>query len=615
MKYTKWIVLPLVTLALLSGLVAGILRFGLPENKTTAREISNSWHYETNLGQTGEILLPWDLAVPVGTGQIRITTTLPQWEDEGYALHFSTIQQAVEVQVDGETRYTYGAAVDEADFVYYSASHINRVPLSLKDSGKELTIIYSATPLFRIELGLIREVWFGTESDLVIHQFVTSLPFMLTAVFALLSVLSTLLMLSTYRGAPLRANVCTLLLTLIVILPFSAEFSVLWPVLHHAPKLSFLYDWNFFFFDALIAPTAWLVMYASGWNFRGWRGRAALCYGYAFVIAVILSLNGLFQFNLTRPPFMVYSMLLTIFLLIDQKKHGDSDIYHGLALPALVLLGGYYLDYIKYCLMAFPISGKWSVFLQLKLSFQFFTSIALVIFSMLALRVTMTTLVNRRSAAREETLKLQNDQQLLRQSSLAMTERLHLMDEAAHQQSIVAHDRRHFNSTILELLEQGHSQDVIALLKKQTDRSPQKNKYYCENTAINAAVTYYVSLAQSKGIITDINLDIPSNLIIDSLELALTLSNLLENAIHGCEVLPETAPKRIHLVCHHVGRLVLEISNPCTSNIMLDKNGYPTSSLEGHGIGTKSVLAFATKYDGELFYRIENGIFTVRLLV
>lgn len=615
MKYLKWMVLPLVTLALLGGLVAGVLRFGWPQNKTTACELDSLWRYETDLGETGELFLPWDLAVPLGTGLISITIILPQWEAEGYALHFSSIQQAVEVQVGGETRYTYGAGVDATDFVYRSASHINRVPLSMADSGKELTIIYRAPPLFRIELGLIREVWFGVESDLVIHQLLTSLPFMLTAVFALMSVLSTLLMLSTYRGAPLRANFCTLLLAVIVIVPFSAEFAVLWPVFHHAPKLSILYDWSFFFFDALTAPAAWLTLYASGWSFRGWRGRTALLYGYAFVLAVVLSLAGLFNFNLTRPPFMIASMLLTICLLVDQHKHGSVGVYNGLSLSALVLLGGYYLDYVKYCLMVLPITPKWSVFLQLKISFQFFTCIALIIFSMLALRGTMTALVNRRAAAREETLRLQNEQQLLKQSSHAMTERLRLMGEAVQQQRIVAHDRRHFNITLLELLEQGQTENASIFLKRQLETTPKMSKSYCQNQTVNASVCYYAQLAEEKGITVDSSLYIPNELDTDSLELAMAISNLLENAIHGCEDTPAGVAKTITIICRHVGRLALEIKNPCTQDITLDDNDYPTCRQEGHGIGTKSVLAFVKKYDGELFYRVENGVFSVRLLV
>lgn len=615
MKYLKWIVLPLVILSLLIGLLVGVLRFGWPENETTVQELTGPWGYETDAGQTGTLFLPWPLAVPTGTGQVRLTMMLPEWEGEGYALHFSTIQQTVEVMVGGETRYTYGASPGDPDFVYHSASHINRVPLGITDSGKELTIIYSASPLFFIELGLLREVWFGTESDLVLHHFLISLPFMLVAVFALLSVLSTFLMLATYRGAPVLANFCTLLLALIVIMPFTSEFTILWPVFHHAPKLSILCDWSFFFFDALVAPAAWLTMYTANWNFRGWRGRAAHLYGYAFVVAVVLSLAGLFNFNLTRPPFMVASALLTICLLVDRKKHVGSNQPYGLALPALVLLGGYYIDYMKYCLMILPITGKVSVFLQFKLPFQFFTGITLVVFAMLVLRATMSELAHRQSAVREEMSKQKSDAKFLQLSATSMAERLRLMDESAHRQSLAAHDRRHFNSMVLELLEQGQSGEAIAILQQQTASRPVFNKRYCENTAVNAAVCYYAARAEEKEIATDIVLEIPNELSIDSLELAMALANLLENAIHGCDALPDGVKRQIRFTCRHMGRLVLEISNPCTVDSTLDENGYPASRQDGHGLGTKSVFAFAMKYDGELFYRIENGIFIVRLLV
>lgn len=34
-----------------------------------------------------------------------------------------------------------------------------------------------------------------------------------------------------------------------------------------------------------------------------------------------------------------------------------------------ILPAGHYLDYMKYCLMILPVSSRWSVFLQLKISF------------------------------------------------------------------------------------------------------------------------------------------------------------------------------------------------------------------------------------------------------
>lgn len=207
------------------------------------------------------------------------------------------------------------------------------------------------------------------------------------------------------------------------------------------------------------------------------------------------------------------------------------------------------------------------------------------------------------------------DAELLKVSSAAMAERLRLLDEVTYQQSLEAHDRRHFNSMVLELLEQGQSEEAAAILRKQTESALSGGKRCCDNHAVGAIASYYAALAEKRGISTHIQLDIPTELPIDSLELAMALSNLFENAIHGCEALPKGAKKQIHLVCYHVERLILEISNPCTANTTLDKNGYPTARSTTHGIGTQSVLAFAKKYEAELFYRIEKGIFIVRLLV
>lgn len=224
-------------------------------------------------------------------------------------------------------------------------------------------------------------------------------------------------------------------------------------------------------------------------------------------------------------------------------------------------------------------------------------------------------ILSRESVLKEENLRMQNERELLNLSARSMMERLRLMNEAAKQQSIITHDQRHFNSTILELLDQGKLEDAAFLLQKQTKTITRKRQYYCENTTVNATVAYYASMAQSKGIDTNISLEIPNNLDIDSLELSTAIANLLENAIHGCEALPNQAKKHIHFVCHHVGRLVIEISNPCLANTTLDENGYPFSQHESLNIGTKSVIAFASKYDAELLYSIENNIFTVRLLV
>lgn len=213
--------------------------------------------------------------------------------------------------------------------------------------------------------------------------------------------------------------------------------------------------------------------------------------------------------------------------------------------------------------------------------------------------------------------KLNTD--ILQLATVSVAERQRLMDEAVYQQSIVTHDCRHFNCMVLELLEQDRSEEAIAFLRQQIQPKLSYHKNYCDNIAVNAAVSYYATLAEEKGITTNIKLQIPNKLAFDSLEFAMAISNLMENAIHGCQALSARVEKQIYFSCRfscrQVGRLAMEITNPCTADTILNENGSPVSRQEGHGIGTKSVLAFATKYDGELFYHIENNIFSVRMIL
>ena len=223
--------------------------------------------------------------------------------------------------------------------------------------------------------------------------------------------------------------------------------------------------------------------------------------------------------------------------------------------------------------------------------------------------------ISREYDLREENLRMQNNQELLHLSASAMADRIRLLDEAQQQSRIAAHDRRHFNNTLLGLLEQRRTEEAIAFLSHQSGTEPAKVKSYCENTAVNAAVCYYAGLAEDNGITTEISLDIPNSLPVDSLELAMVLSNLLENAIHACEALEKDSERTIRFTCRHVGRLALEISNLCGDSTVLDKNGLPVAKESGHGTGTKSVLTFAEEHGAEVLYQIADGIFRVRMLV
>lgn len=223
--------------------------------------------------------------------------------------------------------------------------------------------------------------------------------------------------------------------------------------------------------------------------------------------------------------------------------------------------------------------------------------------------------VSKEYKLRDENLHMKSNQELLHLSACAMADRIKLLDEAQQQSSIVAHDRRHFNNTLIELLERKKTEDAIEFLRKQSNIKSSKLKNYCENAVINAAVSYYIDLAEKNGISTDISLDIPSFLTIDSLGLAMVISNLIENAIQACKVLKVDREQRIWFTCRYAGRLILEISNTCDATVALNESGLPVAKESGHGVGTKSVLAFAEANEAEIFYQILDGIFRVRMLI
>lgn len=222
-------------------------------------------------------------------------------------------------------------------------------------------------------------------------------------------------------------------------------------------------------------------------------------------------------------------------------------------------------------------------------------------------------ILQREFRVKEENRKMQAEQEYLQLAAGNMSQRLALMEEVSAQNSCAAHDRRHFNNVLLKLLENGETSEAVALLQSYNEAAPKFSKVFCENSAINAAVCHYVGIAEQEDIPVELSLDIPGNLTVDVLELSMVVSNLMENAIQACERLQKNPYLRF--TCRSMGRLLLEMENPCTEGTALDQNGYPITCEEGHGIGSKSVIAFVKKYDGELLYKVENGIFRVRLLV
>ena len=231
-----------------------------------------------------------------------------------------------------------------------------------------------------------------------------------------------------------------------------------------------------------------------------------------------------------------------------------------------------------------------------------FVTVLVYLAMFLSLRKTL-----RESEMREEHLKIQSDRELTRQ-------RLALMDETVRQMSIAQHDNRHFNNTLLALLQQGETDKAAGFIREQSAALPKKPQSYCRNVSVNAAVSYYAQLAHGQGIRCELRLNIPETLSVDELSLAMAISNLMENAINAISLLP-SKKRELRFTAVHTGQLIIEMTNPYEGEVILDDYGLPISSKEGHGKGTQSIYDFVKQCGGELVYEVVGGVFKVRMMV
>ncbi|MBE5905861.1 MAG: GHKL domain-containing protein [Lachnospiraceae bacterium] len=210
--------------------------------------------------------------------------------------------------------------------------------------------------------------------------------------------------------------------------------------------------------------------------------------------------------------------------------------------------------------------------------------------------------------------KLKSDAAILEMAANSMKERLNASEELLSQDRTMRHDRRHFEALILALIQDGRVEEARKCLEERLAQEPHSCRRYCDNTTVNAALMHYVTMAERNHIKVTVAANIPYHPGVDEMQLAIAISNLLENAIHGCLRVPE-AQRFIEIRARFKEQLLLEIVNSCDGKQTFDEEGRPLAAEEGHGIGTKSVLDFVEKTGSDIRYSVAEGKFRVRMIV
>ena len=212
-------------------------------------------------------------------------------------------------------------------------------------------------------------------------------------------------------------------------------------------------------------------------------------------------------------------------------------------------------------------------------------------------------------------LEAQERQRVLEAQTVMMSRRVEDILRAENTMRIERHDMRHQLQTVASLAQRG---DRAALLDyiglSQEKLAAIEPKRYCDNPALDAVLVNAAVQAEQMNISMEIEIGLPVELPVDVFELSIVFANALENAIHAVRELPEDQRR---IVCKSVTypRFMVEISNSYVGKIAFDQRGVPVSDKPGHGIGTRSIVAFAEKNNALCLFRAEDGWFKLQIAV
>lgn len=168
-------------------------------------------------------------------------------------------------------------------------------------------------------------------------------------------------------------------------------------------------------------------------------------------------------------------------------------------------------------------------------------------------------------------------------------------------------------SGIAALAKEGNAEAILSFVAASSALNPlTAPAHYCSDPILNATLTAYLGKAENSGITVRLQLAIPEMLPVDSAELSICFANALENAIKACEELPKNE-RKIIIRCIHKPAFMFEIENPYKGRITFGRNGLPNSTQSGHGIGTRSIMAFCEKHNAFYDFSAEGGWFKVMI--
>lgn len=216
----------------------------------------------------------------------------------------------------------------------------------------------------------------------------------------------------------------------------------------------------------------------------------------------------------------------------------------------------------------------------------------------------------------DQTLKMYEQTENMTAQIEASRDYTHSLLESQDQMKAIYKKRKAFLDELEQLIVSHRSQEALQLIEEiGAELNQTKRKQYCQNPLVNAALSTYLAKAEALHMPITVKAVIPKENTALSSDLAIVLSNLIENAIHASKKPPGSHRALSLLTICQGDILSILVKNRFDGTVALDEDGLPTTKVKGHGIGMKSLSRFRDTYDASVLCTCEDGWFSTYIRV
>ena len=364
-----------------------------------------------------------------------------------------------------------------------------------------------------------------------------------------------------------------------------------------------------------LALSLWALWYHLAGRVRKWGILLPSLGSLSMIIGLVWRLidnqGGAAWTNLLLSRLLPLALLVSLLLCAHQARRGIAYYRH------YFLLGGVLLLLFVLCIL-FSLAGDgflWSYVCSLwedtrmLHSFFFLTRLAnhllLLIFFLLAVYDLVQSIVRRNSEL--QLLTVQNHYALEHAAYLRRS-----LDETY----AMRHEILHHMNALSALCQEGDLQRAYQYVEHFTGQIRRAPGRYTDHPLINALVSYCQLQAQKLNASFQASVQVPQHIGIVDADLAVLLSNMIDNALHAVAALPDPQERSIRLkveIFENAG-LFVSCTNSFSGDLQRDEQGDPLSPQrhEGHGQGIKAMRRVAEQYNSVLIIETQDNLFHVK---